>query len=67
MIYVCAVGLDILKIDKTPLIYSISYFNLGDGPLFRGITTSKSPMAMRLGPEKLNDEGALEIAHEICD
>jgi len=24
-------------------------------------------MATRLGPEQLGDEGALEIAHEICD
>jgi len=28
-LYVCAGALDILKIDKTPLIYSVSYFNLG--------------------------------------
>ena len=28
-IYVCAGGLDILKSDKTLLIYSGSYFNLG--------------------------------------
>jgi len=24
-------------------------------------------MTTRLGPEQLNDEGALEVAHEICD
>jgi len=28
-LYVCAEGLDIVKIDKAPLIYSVSYFNLG--------------------------------------
>jgi len=32
-----------------------------------GITASKPPMARSLGPKLLNDEGALEIAHEICD
>jgi len=24
-------------------------------------------MTTKLGPEQLNDEGALEITHEICD
>jgi len=28
-LYVCAAGLDILKIDKIPSIYSVSYFNFG--------------------------------------
>jgi len=28
-LYVCARGIDIVKIDKTPLIYSVSCFNLG--------------------------------------
>jgi len=33
---VCARGLDIIKINKTPLIYSASYFNLrGLGALWR--------------------------------
>ena len=32
-------GLDIVKIDKTPLIYDDSYFNLGElGALFGGIS-----------------------------
>jgi len=35
--------------------------------LFERLTVPKAPMAMRLGPEQLNDEGALENAHEICD
>jgi len=55
-------------LTKTPLIYSISYFNLGGWKfLFKGLTTPKSPMATRPSPEQLNDEGTLEIAHEICD
>jgi len=33
---ICAVGLDILKFEKTSLFYSASYFNLwGLGALFR--------------------------------
>ena len=28
-LYVCAVGLDIIKMTKTPLIHSVSCFNLG--------------------------------------
>jgi len=35
--------------------------------LFEGITAPKPHMATRLGPQQLNDEGALEIAHEIRD
>jgi len=26
-LYVCARGLDVVKIDKTPLIWSVSHFN----------------------------------------
>jgi len=38
-VYVCAGRLGIIKIDKTPLIYSVSYFNLGGlGALFGGIS-----------------------------
>jgi len=29
--YICAVALDILKFEQTPLFYSASYFNLGGG------------------------------------
>jgi len=54
-------------LTKTPLIYSISYFNLGAGSFVCGLIAPKPPMATRLGPEQLNDEGVLEIAHEICD
>jgi len=61
------VELEILKIGKTPLIYSISYFNLGGWEFcFGGITAPKPPMVTRLVLEQLNDEVALELAHEIC-
>jgi len=37
-------GLDILKIDKISLIYSVSCFNLGGlGDFFGGISPSKHP------------------------
>jgi len=49
------------------MIYSISYLNLGAGSFVWGLTAPKFPMATRLDPEQLNDEGVLEIAHEICD
>jgi len=40
---VCAGGLDIIKIDKTPLIHNASYFNLGWlGALLRGAKSTKS-------------------------
>ena len=65
--YVCAAGLDILKIDKKSTnLYFIFQFG-GLGALFGGITTPKPPIATRLGPEPLNDEGTVEIVHEICD
>ena len=60
-------GLKLSKLTKTPLIYSTSYFNLGAGNLFEGLTTPKSLMAKRPSPEQLINEGTLEIAHEICD
>jgi len=35
-IYICAVGLDILKFEQTSLFYSASYLNSGGlAPLFR--------------------------------
>ena len=37
------------------------------GALLRGAEPTKAPMATRLGPEQLDDEGALEIAQKICD
>jgi len=41
-IYVCVGGLDILKFDKTPLIYNVSYFNLGGlAALFEGAKSTK--------------------------
>jgi len=30
-LFVCPGGLDIIKLTKTPLIYSVSRFNLGGG------------------------------------
>jgi len=45
-------------------VFHISIWGLG--ALFGGITEPKPPMTTRLGPEQLEDEGALEIAHEIC-
>jgi len=45
-----------------------NWFNIslwGLGALFGGLTAPKPPMATRLGPEQINDEGALEIVHEI--
>ena len=62
---VWAAGLDILKIEKnsTDLYYFI--FEFWRCELW-ALTVPKPPMATRLGPEQLN-EGALGIAHEICD
>jgi len=31
------------------------------------MTAPNPPVATKLGPERLSDEGALEIAREICD
>jgi len=67
-LYVCAAGLDVLKIEKKRhlfIVFRISIWGLG--ALFGGLTAPKSPMATRLGPEQLNDEVTLEIAHKICD
>jgi len=35
-LFVCAEGLDIIKLTKTPLIYSVSRFNLGSLELCLG-------------------------------
>ena len=41
---VCAEGLDIMKLTKIPLIYSVSRFNLGGlGAFFGGATSTKAP------------------------
>jgi len=47
---VCLVGLDITKLTKTPLIYSVSRFNLGGVELClgRGLAHQSSPVATRL-------------------
>jgi len=37
------------------------------GSFVWGATTPKPPMATRLSSEQLNNDGTLEIAHEICD
>jgi len=43
-LFVCAGGLDIIKLTKTPLIYSVSRFNLGEiGALFGGDKPTKAP------------------------
>jgi len=64
---VCVAGLDILKIYKnsTDLYFMFPFGGLG--ALFGAITAPKPPIATRLGPEPLNDEGTVEIVHEICD
>jgi len=42
-LYVCAGGLDIESLIKTPLICSVSYFNLGGlGALFEGTKPTKT-------------------------
>jgi len=42
--YVSAGGLNIENLIKTPLIYSVSYFNLGGlSALFEGLRAPKSP------------------------
>jgi len=41
----------------------VSCFSLGRWSFVWGITAPKSPIATRLGPEQLNNEGALEMAH----
>ena len=41
-------GLDIIKLTKTPLIYSVSRFNLGGlGALFEGAKPTKAPLWRR--------------------
>jgi len=41
---VCAGGVDIIKLTKAPLIYSVSRFNLGGlGALFGGAKPTKAP------------------------
>jgi len=45
-IFAFAERLDILKLAKTPLIYSVSCFNLGRlGALFGGAKPTKAPVA----------------------
>jgi len=47
---VCAGGLDITKLTKTPLIYSVSHFNSGGLELcLGGKTHQSSPVTTRLG------------------
>jgi len=48
-LYICAVGLDILKFEQTSLLYSASYFNLGGAWSFvsEGISPPKSPPPWR--------------------
>jgi len=43
-LYVCSGGLDIVKIDKTPQIHSISYFNMGGLEFCGGLSPPKTPM-----------------------
>jgi len=45
---VCARGLEVLKMTKTPLIYSASCFNWGLGAFFRGLSPPKPPVAKGL-------------------
>jgi len=40
---------------------------LGAGNFVWGDNRTKAPMATRLSPGQLSDDGALEIAHEIWD
>ena len=43
-LFVCAGGLDIIKLTKTPLIYSVSRFSFGGlGALFGGAKPTKAP------------------------
>jgi len=42
-------------------VFHISIWDLG---AFLG---RQAPTATKLGPEQFNDEGAFEMAHEICD
>jgi len=42
-LFFCLGGLDIIKLTKTPLIYSVSRFNLGSWALFRGAKPTKAP------------------------
>jgi len=61
-------GFNILKIDKNYTDLYCFLFQIGWlGALFGGLSPPKPAMASRLGLEQVNDEGALEIAHEICD
>jgi len=42
-------GVDTVKIDKTPLIYSVSYFNFGALGARLGSNPIKDPVATGLG------------------
>jgi len=42
-LYVCAGGLTLKKLTKTPLIYSVSYFNLGGLGAFGGASPPQPP------------------------
>jgi len=49
VLFVSAEGLDIVKIDKAPLISSVSYFNLGSlEHCLGGLSLSKHPVVTRL-------------------
>ena len=58
------VGGDILKIYENNGFIMFHISILGSWSF---VWLSRLPMTTRLGPEQLNDEGALEFAHEICD
>jgi len=48
-LHVCAGGLDIESLMKAPMLYSVSYFNLGVGALFGGLSPPKAPRRVATG------------------
>jgi len=61
--FVCA-GLDFIKLTKTPLIYSVSRFNLGGlGALFGGISPPKPPRGDGTATHCLRTTGLDQLTH----
>jgi len=53
-LYFCAGRLDIKNLSKSPLIYTVSYFNFGAwGFVCRGEAHQSIPVAMGLNPPEL--------------
>ena len=59
-------GLDIENLIKTPMIYSVSYFDLGGlSTLYEGISPPNPPVATRLGRRRLVSMVSIMITAEF--